>query len=201
MKIYVESNFVIEMAVGQEEASFCDSLLKMSAEGLLELSIPAFSILEPYQTLERRRRDRAELHRRLQAELDQIARAAELSSDVAALRGALGIIVSSADHDIEAIEDLRKRITRQLDVIPLDAAVLRGASQLQADFGLSAPDAVVAASVLADLALHRDERAYFVTRNSKDFGDPDVMALFKASGCTVLFSFDTAVQIAQTLTD
>ena len=61
MRVYVETNFVLELVLGQEQAQACHEILALAESGLIDLVVPAFSILEPYQRLMRRKRDRDEL--------------------------------------------------------------------------------------------------------------------------------------------
>lgn len=75
-RLYVESNFILEVVLDQEEKDLCDRLLVAAAEGAVELVLPAFCIAEPLDTLGRRHKDR----RRLQVGLqDEIRRAPAVS--------------------------------------------------------------------------------------------------------------------------
>lgn len=54
MIVYVESNFVLELAFLQEEHESCEELLSLSKSGDIHLVLPTFSIGEPYETWVRR---------------------------------------------------------------------------------------------------------------------------------------------------
>ena len=56
MNVYVESNFVLELALLQEQHASCEALLRLCEEGGIQLVIPAYSLAEPYETLTRRHR-------------------------------------------------------------------------------------------------------------------------------------------------
>jgi len=47
MIIYVESNFVLELAYLQEEHESCEEILNLAQEGKIGLVLPAYSILVP----------------------------------------------------------------------------------------------------------------------------------------------------------
>jgi hypothetical protein len=49
--IYVESNFVLELASLQEQHHTCTSFIELAVEEHVQLVIPAFSLAEPYETL------------------------------------------------------------------------------------------------------------------------------------------------------
>ncbi|MDE0349567.1 MAG: hypothetical protein OXM56_07660 [Gammaproteobacteria bacterium] len=69
MKIYVESNFVLELALQQEQASSCEEILELCEGVDRELVVPAYSLAEPYETLIRRRKERERIQRDLYVEL------------------------------------------------------------------------------------------------------------------------------------
>ena len=58
MNIYIESNFVLELALVQEQEASCENLLQVCEAGRAKLIIPAYSLVEPYETLVRRHTQR-----------------------------------------------------------------------------------------------------------------------------------------------
>ena len=69
MIVLAESNFVLELALRQEQFEHAQRILGLAEEKHLRLVVPACSLTEPYQTLIRRRRERKEFSRKLQDEL------------------------------------------------------------------------------------------------------------------------------------
>lgn len=65
MIIYVETNFVLELALLQEQSASCQNILSVCETGQAQLVIPAFCLAEPFETLGRREKDRSELIRKL----------------------------------------------------------------------------------------------------------------------------------------
>lgn len=74
MRIYAESNFVLEIALLQEQRSSCQDLVELCAAGHAVLVLPALSLTEPYDTLSRRRLERRGLKQALDAQLRQLER-------------------------------------------------------------------------------------------------------------------------------
>jgi hypothetical protein len=73
--VYVETNFVLELAFLQEEHEQCRSLLSIAREREgAELALPVFCVGEAYEAFVRKRRERLELADRLRGELTQIVR-------------------------------------------------------------------------------------------------------------------------------
>ena len=54
MNVYVESNFVLELALLQEQSASCEEILGLCEAGRVQLVVPAYSLAEPYETLVRR---------------------------------------------------------------------------------------------------------------------------------------------------
>jgi hypothetical protein len=54
MRLYVESNFVLELAFEQERHGICEQVLGYVEDGSLGLVLPAYCLAEPYETLGRR---------------------------------------------------------------------------------------------------------------------------------------------------
>ena len=65
MIVYVESNFVLELALLQGEHQSCDSIVSLAESLTIDLAIPAFSLAEPYDVWRRRNGERTELYERL----------------------------------------------------------------------------------------------------------------------------------------
>jgi len=74
MIVYVESNFIFELAYLREEHENCDKILDLSASGDIRLVLPAFSVGEVYEAQTRRAKRRAELHDKLNKEIGELAR-------------------------------------------------------------------------------------------------------------------------------
>ncbi len=58
MRVYVETNFILEMAFRQSENEFCERIIEFAENGQITLAIPSLSIGESYETLYRREKER-----------------------------------------------------------------------------------------------------------------------------------------------
>lgn len=73
MILYVETNFVIELALRQEEYQACRDLLSfVKGHPGVDLALPAFCIGEAYEAGERKWAQRRQLHQNLLDEIAQI---------------------------------------------------------------------------------------------------------------------------------
>jgi len=69
VRVYGETNFLLELAFDQGEARSCDQLLTLSQAGSLTFVIPAVSIFEARQSLARRHEERRSTHIKVDEEL------------------------------------------------------------------------------------------------------------------------------------
>ena len=74
MNVYVESNFVLELALLQEQHASCEEMVRLGEAGRIQLIIPVYSLAEPYETLTSRHRQRKRMKAELDTELRQLAR-------------------------------------------------------------------------------------------------------------------------------
>jgi basic membrane lipoprotein Med (substrate-binding protein (PBP1-ABC) superfamily) len=51
MIIYVESNFALEIALGQEQSASAEAILSLAEQGKIALVFPGFALNEPLTTL------------------------------------------------------------------------------------------------------------------------------------------------------
>lgn len=74
MNVYVESNFVLEQALEQEQCESCEELIRIATAGDIHLVIPAFSLAEPHIALMRKQNKRRALSSELQKHLSELGR-------------------------------------------------------------------------------------------------------------------------------
>jgi predicted nucleic acid-binding protein len=194
VSVVVESNFVLELVLEQEQSASCIELLEMAEAGAIQLIVPAYSIMEPYETLGRRHRDRKKIRTDLNTELAQLSRSSTAAAYVQASADVLALLIDSADAETQKIAELRQRLCAAATIIPLTIDILVAASAYQVQHDLSPQDAVVYASVIAHLTADAPAEGCFISRNSSDFDDPDIRAELSALACKYLTRFDAAVE-------
>ncbi|HLE84309.1 MAG TPA: PIN domain-containing protein [Thermoanaerobaculia bacterium] len=190
MNVYVETNFVLELALIQEQQGSCEEILKLSEEGRIGLVIPAYAVVEPYETLIRRHRHRKQMKADLDVEIDQITRTATYSERLRGFQDLTALLVDSASEEAKRLEEVRRRLVKICEVIPLDAGCLDAAASYQVKHDLSPQDSLVYASVISHLSQSRAVESCFLNRNSKDFDDPDIVDELRSHGCRLIPRFD-----------
>src|SRR4051812_28014788 len=99
MNVYVESNFVLELAFTQEHYRICDKLVRLCESRHVQLILPAYSIIEPYEKIIRQRKQRHALKlNQIDPELRQLGRTPANRERVREFESLANILlISSAD--------------------------------------------------------------------------------------------------------
>ncbi len=186
----MESNFALELAFRQEQYSSCDNILSLCEQNRIDLILPAYSLVEPIETLHRRKNRRKELQQDLSAELKQITRSSTFTDQSDDLYRFPVFLTQSAQEDTENFELVRTRLLDSADVVSLDAKVLKDASNFEEEYGISRQDAIVYSSVISHLRQREIQQSYFLNRNSKDFDDINVLEQLSKFHCRLITQFD-----------
>jgi predicted nucleic acid-binding protein len=189
--VYVESNFVLEIALLQEQHSACEALLDLCANGRIQILLPTYAMIEPFSTLFRRRAERNVLKGRLGPILRELGRTAPLSRSVEEAQASLDHLLGASSNDeLKRWKTTRSRIASVAELIPFEERVLQAAAASEVPLNLSPPDAVMYASIRSHLSQTRPARSCFLNRNYLDFQNPALVTELNALGCKVLPAFD-----------
>jgi len=188
MIVLVETNFVFELAFSRDKFASCVELVSMAERKEIDLLLPAYSLVEPYETMIRRQKTRVRAHDTIRKEIAEIGRSEQFKKPAGQLGQLTGLLIQAGEVEQE---ELGKVIAKLLDVatlIDLNSAVLRQAAVYRDELGLSPQDSVVFASVMSALA-SRGGPACFITKNSKDFATPDIAEALEPYDCKLLSDF------------
>jgi predicted nucleic acid-binding protein len=197
LRVFVETNFVLEVALEQQDSQSCERILELASSGAIRLVLPAYSLVEPYETLTRRHRDRESLRKQIVGELKQLARSAPLAQRVATSQDVVKLLAESAEHETRQIEMVRARVLSLAEVLPLTNVVINRAADCQTKYDLSPQDAVVYASIRASLDADHTAESIFISRNPADFRNPDLRQDLASVQCKYFSSFAIAAQFIE----
>ena len=105
MTAYVESNFVRELALEQEQCDSCNAIVQLANRGRVLLAVPAFSLAEPHVAIAGKQKARNQLRRNLDAHVRDLARSKQhrtVPTDFAALAA---ILAASAQFESDRVRD------------------------------------------------------------------------------------------------
>jgi len=190
MIVYIESNFVLELALEQEEADCANEILKLAKDNLIVLSIPLFSISEPYDTVIRRGRERKKICRDFSEHLNQLYRTNKHKDIVESLMPTITALLKIETTQLNSLEQIISSILRKGRVLNLDFAVFQDSLAYQKQYSLLQQDAIIYATIINDL--HYQEysmQKVFVSKNPKDFGNPGIREELKIFNCKYFSNF------------
>ncbi len=196
MTVYVESNFVLEIALGQKQSEAAEPILVHAERGGVELVIPSCALLEPFSTVRRQGDRRRELRNRLNEEIRSLERSSPHASDTVKLKPMADLFAEIEDREKKRLDETVQRVIEVATIIEINAMLYGEALALSVEFDFKKmPDAIVGAAVLNDLAEPRgSDPHYFATRDAEDFGEDKLRERFEALGCSVVHSFDQCAQ-------
>ena len=188
MNVYVESNFVLELALRQAEAASCRTLIDFAERREVALVVPAYSLAEPYEKVARERKRRERVKRDLKGVLDQLRRTDVFSEPADQLSDLTNLLITSANEEDHQLRTVIARMAAVSEVIPLDSEVVAESLECQADYDFSPQDALVYASVLRHLKRTTPDNSCLLNRDAKDFNDQSVVDQLTSFGCKLLTS-------------
>jgi predicted nucleic acid-binding protein len=191
MKVYAESNFILELAFLQEQYPSCQKILSLCETGQANLVIPSFCISEPYDVLVRKSKARDVLRQKLEIELQQLSRNATLPKKrIETLEEVIELLLQTGKEEKQRLQHTLKRILNVCELIPMVPEVLTLAAQVEEPLELSLQDSMVYASVVHHLSTSDENPKCFLNRNSKDFNQSDIQTTLENHHCKLFFHFE-----------
>ena len=81
MRVYAETNFLVEVALAQEEAAICQEIVSFCEAGSVELIFPAFSMPEAYHALVGKQREREKFSGESRCSAQEISKVGDVRSN------------------------------------------------------------------------------------------------------------------------
>jgi hypothetical protein len=195
LTLYVESNFVLQVVLGQEELTSAEKILTAAESGTIELALPTFSLSESFVRISRGIRDRQRLRTQFAEQVTQLVRSSPHANEMAVLQ-----TVPNHLDQINTREGIRlaatvERILKCTRPIDFNASVFQGALNYEGQFDLDVENAIILSSIMSDLQSNRGLRRHvFVTSNRAHFGKPDIVAELRRVDCDSIWDFSDVVR-------
>lgn len=193
MIVYIESNFVLEIALLQEEYRDCRELLDLAERHNIKLIIPAYCVGEPYEALGRRLKRRRDLHRSFLQETNELSRSKPYRRIADESTRITTLLIDSIEDEKTRLDASLKEILSVAKVIPIGIQILKASVIAQEQFGFEPQDSIVYASVVSHLRRNPHSSKCFLNKNSKDFMNPDVEAEMGRFNCRVFPKFSNGL--------
>jgi hypothetical protein len=124
VNIYVETNFILEIAFEQEQYPSCENILQLCEAGQAKLIIPAYSLAEPHEKVSRQARSRRELQQLLDAELRQLSRTTSYVSRIKSIQDIASLMVQSNEEERHRFIQCREWLLKTGEIVALTTEIL-----------------------------------------------------------------------------
>ena len=199
MIVYVESNFILEVALKQEQSAPAESIFKLAEGNKIELVYPAFALSEPFATVMHRDRERIELHQSLTKTLGQLRRSEPHKQTILDLQPLLVILKNAVNGEFDQLHSTVARLLRIGASIELDESTLAQAKNYQVQFGLKPQDSIIYSTVIIDVQRKPPSEAKcFISRDREAFStNPGIKSELQAYNCRYIGSFKQGLDFIQ----
>lgn len=196
MTVYVESNFVLEIALGQRESATANRILESALQGEFQLVIPSFALFEPITTVMRRSEKRRKLMNQMHEEMLDLRRSRPHEEDVLGLEFVPDVFAAIEQRENQRLISTVQRMYAGSSIIEISAEVYDEAIHLASRYGFKKmQDAIICAGILMHLqATPIPGPHIFATRDASDFADPDIIAQFEGLDCVIVPTFGECAQ-------
>lgn len=191
MIVYVETNFVLELAYLRPTSDSCQRLLALARDGKIRIVVPTFALIEARIAWQRNVKRRNRLHSEVRAELGELSRSSPLNDIALQSQAFVTALVDTADQDRSRLELAAEALLTHTTVLPTEPTIVSQAYEAEPLLGLSPQDAVIYVTVL-DHAARNEGPKLFVTQNANDFRVPEIEGELARYGCKLLVTFDAA---------
>ncbi|HTD37414.1 MAG TPA: hypothetical protein VK669_07860 [Candidatus Limnocylindrales bacterium] len=199
-RLYVETNFVMSVAKGQDADA--ELLLAFAESQRVELCLPEVCVMETFKVWERERRGTASLTRRLQKHIDDYKR-----RQTALGPSAAAILDNARVQADKQMNSVRGRAARCIQRIATHGRLIALSRRWAADGAEprvipSEPDDMILASVVEHARNEPEKHVGFATKNTKDFGDKAaVLGELASAGIKPFRSIGSALEWVTALSD
>ncbi len=199
MIVYIESNFVLEVALEQEHFSSTEAILKLAESNKIELAFPSFALSEPFATVMHRDRERKKLHGDLTVTLGQLRRSEPHKQTVLELQPVLVILKDAVNGEFGHLHSTVARLLKVSKSIELDESSLEQALNYQRKFGLKPQDSIIYSTVIANMQQRPvAEAKCFLSRDREAFStNPGIKSELASYNCRYIGSFAQGLSFIQ----
>jgi predicted nucleic acid-binding protein len=195
--VYVESNFVLVVALMEEQAFSAIKILDLSEAGRIDLVFPIFAISEPFGTVAVRGRRRKRLCNRLKDQVRELKRSEPRRSVVSQVEPVAVTLLQVEKEEFDLLESTVQRLLGVGRAIGINESVFRDALAYEKHYGLAPQDAIIYSAIVTDLKRSNSlEQKCFISRNWKDFRDPEIESELATYNCTYLEDFAAGLDFA-----
>jgi len=188
--VYVETNFVLELAYLRPTSDNCQRLLELARNDRIDIVVSSFALVEARLAWQRNVKRRNRLHAAVRTELGELSRSRPLVDIPTQSQAFVAALIDTAQQDRARLEIAIETLADIGTVTLTPSRTLARAYEIEQRLGLSPQDALVYASVIEHIESDDSPDKLFVTQNRRDF--LVVEDDFANYDCKLLFTFNAA---------
>ncbi|MDK2971545.1 MAG: hypothetical protein PWP23_1300 [Candidatus Sumerlaeota bacterium] len=198
MILYVETNFLLEIARQQDHAQEAEELLLLGSDrSRLRLFCPAHCIGEAAANIGYHHQERLPLLVSLQKQQRELGRYA-IESGLTDLIGKLDSRMHAVrKHEEWRLEQTVEKLLRFDGALPTPYLACGDAAEFELEYELRFSDALLLATVIRHARTLSEELKAFVSRDRKDFGGRVAREVLRRENIKYLTTFEAALALAK----
>jgi predicted nucleic acid-binding protein len=190
MIVYVETNFILELAFEQEQHRAGIEILKLAENSKIELALPGFSISESLSKVIRQSRERDEFRKSLIQTLQQIGRSAPYQQFATSLEPVLQLLQNTIRDEPDRLLSVLERILKVGRLLELDISSFSQALTYKDQLTTSTEDSIIYGTIISDLKRRPyDEPKLFLSRDAEAFGYQRIKTELASYSCRYIKEF------------
>lgn len=171
MIVYVETNFILELAFEQNQDQAVDEIIKLAERDKINLAFPGFSISESLSKVTRQSRDREEFRKSLVKELQKLRESRSYQQSVRDLDPALELLQNVISKEPDRLISVLEQVLQVGTLLELDSSSFSQAQAYKVQLGTSIEDSIIYSAIISDLKYRpRKETKLFLSKDAKAFG-------------------------------
>lgn len=119
MTVSVESNFMLEIALGQREAPAAESILAFALQRGVSLVVPSFALFAPFATVKQRGHKLKKLMNDMNDEKRQLKRSQPHEQDLLELEPLAGVFTAIHEREIDRLNSTVHRLSEVAEIIEI----------------------------------------------------------------------------------
>jgi hypothetical protein len=203
--VYVESNFLLEIAFTQQDAAAAETILRLAEDSSIVLAMPAVALVEPFATIRYRNSERREvldswshmMNRLKPNRLSDLGLFAPKQRLDAGMVDAYGDAADLVRQQSSLLNQMVDRVLGVAKILPFGATEMRRALSYR-ELGLDTVDSLIFAIIITHLEqANPSDVSCFVSRDKKGFANQDISAELSSHGSRYISTFTNALAYIQ----